>query len=369
MRAELVEEVGRLEEVAREWDELAIAQARPYASPHWLIPWWKAAAPESSRLATVLVYDGPTLAGVAPFFLGRALWGARVAAALGRGASFGVEPLAREGADDEVAGLVARALSESRPAPQLILFEDVPATSRWPVLLAQGWGTARRQRFERAPAASRPAGGYEQWFAARSGHFRKRMRRAARELDERSATFRLATPETLSGDLAAFARLHRARWEGRGGSGVLTAEVERMLADAGRRLGPERFRVWLLELDGRPICAEILLAAGGTSSFWLGGFDPAHAALQPSIQTMLRALEHAFALGDDRVDLGLGGQDFKYRLADVDAEVASFALVGQGPTSIPANVRLSLSRLRHAAADTRLAEPVRALRRRLRARR
>ena len=364
MRAELVEDAGGLEEVAREWDELAIARARPYATPHWLIPWWEAAAPASSRLRTVLVHEGSRLVGVAPFLLTRDLWGARVLALLGRGASTGVEPLAADGAEEEVAALVAPALAESRPAPQLVLLDTIPAESPWPSLLAASWpGVARLESSEPAPIVLRPAGGYEEWFAGRSGHFRKRMRRAAKELDERGASFRLADPETLADDLAAFARLHRARWQERGGTGVLTSEVERMLARAGPRLGPERFRLWLLELDGSPVCAEIVLAAGGRSTFWLGGFEPAYAKLQPSIQTMLRAIEQAFALGDDRVDLGLGGQEFKYRLADTDEDLASFAVVGRGPASVPARVRLSAARLRRSAAESSLARPVRALRR------
>ena len=191
------------------------------------------------------------------------------------------------------------------------------------------------------------------------------MRRAARDLEERGATFRLADAETLADDLGAFARLHRARWEERGGTAVLTAGVERMLAAAGPRLGPERFRLWLLELEGRPVCAEIVLAAGGRATFWLGGFEPEFARLQPSIQTMLRAIEQAFELGDDSVDLGLGGQEFKYRLADGVEDLASFAVVGRGAASVPARVRLSGARLRRAAAGSRLAKPLRALRHRL----
>ncbi|HEX2291891.1 MAG TPA: GNAT family N-acetyltransferase [Gaiellaceae bacterium] len=358
MRAELVEDAGRLEGVAREWDELAVAGARPYASPHWLLPWWQALAPPGARLATVVVRDREAVAGIAPFFVERRGLGAR-AVALGRGVSAGVEPLAREGAEDEVARLAAAALADAAP----VLFLDaVPAGSRWPGLLAAAWpGAARLQRTVPAPVTARPEGGYEAWFAARSGHFRKRMRRAARELDERGAAFRLAGPDTFERDLEAFARLHEARWAARGGSSVLTAGVEPMLLAAARRLGPERFRLWLLELEGRPVCAEILVAAGGTASFWLGGFEPEHAALQPSLQTMLHAIEHAFRAGDGRIDLGEGGQEFKYRLADGERELAWFAVVGRGARTLPAKAELAAGRLRRAAARTPLGD----LRRRL----
>lgn len=369
MRAELVEDVGRLEEVAQEWDELAVSRARPYASPHWLIPWWEAAAPPQARLRTIVFREGDALAGIAPFFVGRDLWGARVAAPLGRGVSARVEPLARDGFEAEVGALTARVIADTDPAPDLLLLDAVPSSSPWVGLLAKGWpGSARVQQSVPAPVVFRPPGGYDGWFADRSSHFRKRMRRAARELTDLGASFRLADPETLTEDLDAFARLHRARWADRGGSGVLTEGVERMLQTAARRLGPTRFRLWVLELDGRPVGAEILIAAGGTASFWLGGFEPARASLQPSVQTMLHAIEHAFELGDGHVDLGEGGQDFKYRLADGEETLAWFAVVGRGPRSVPAHGRLVARRLRRALAGSPLATPARALRRRLRQR-
>jgi CelD/BcsL family acetyltransferase involved in cellulose biosynthesis len=356
MRAELLEDVGRLEEIASEWDELAVAAGRPYASPHWLIPWWESAAPDGARLRTVVVRDDQALVCVAPFLVGRGLWGARIATPLGRGVSARVEPLARDGYARGSAGLIARTLAESRPAPGLLMLEAVPASSMWAPLLAESWpGSARLERSAPAPIVHRPPGGYAEWFAARSGHFRKRMRRATRELEERGASFRLAGSETFSRDLEAFARLHRARWSGRGGSGILTESVERMVTSAAERLGENRFRIWVLELDGRPVAVEILVAAGGTATFWLGGFEAEHGRLQPSIQIMLRAIEHAFEVGDDVVDLGEGGQDFKYRLADGEEELAWFAIVGRGAGALPIRGRLAAMRVRRKLAGNPLA--------------
>jgi hypothetical protein len=48
----------------------------------------------------------------------------------------------------------------------------------------------------------------------------------------------------------------------------------------------------------------------------LGGFDDAWASHQPALQTLVAAAEHAWSVGDRRLDLGAGGQAYKYRLAD-----------------------------------------------------
>ena len=54
--------------------------------------------------------------------------------------------------------------------------------------------------------------------------------------------------------------------------------------------------------------------------------------MKPSMQTLLAAVEEGFARQDIRVDLGGGGQDYKYRLADGEDLLDSrqLALPGRG---------------------------------------
>ena len=353
MRAELVVDASRLESFREEWDALAEAAGQPYAAPGWLLPWLRHAAPSDAALRTVAVTDEEGLVGIAPLMTDPA----GGYAALGSGACSGVEPLARPGVERPVAEAIAQTLASSEPAPRAVAFEGLSARSPWPGLIAAAWPGAPAEvvldRTERGPFARGDS--YETWFAARTAHFRKRMRRARRELEERGATFRLSGAD----DLDAFAALHRERWADRGGSGVLTPGVEAMLAEVARELGPERFRVWVLEAEGEPVAAEIMIAAGTTSTFWLGGFKETWRSAQPSIQTMLRALEHAFESGDRRIDLGEGGQDFKYRLADGDDELRWTVVVPRGP-----GYRQTRARLRARAARRNVAEflPVRAKR-------
>ena len=324
MRAELVVDASRLESFRTEWDALAEAAGRPYGAPGWLLPWFEHAAPDGAVLRAVVAVDGEGLAGIAPFF-GHP--GGRYEM-LGARACSGVEPLTRPGLERAFAEEIARTLAAADPVPRALAFDGLPSGSPWPGLVAGAWPDGKPtlvvDRAERCPFAA--AGTYDEWFAAKSGHFRKRMRRARRELEERGVSFRLAGVEGLP----AFLSLHSERWADLGGSGVVNPGVERMLPDAARELGPERFRLWLAEAEGEPICAEILVAAGTTSTFWLGGFAAEWASAQPSMQTMLRALEHGFESGDRRVELGEGGQDFKYRLSDGDEELRWTVVVPPG---------------------------------------
>ena len=344
---------------ATAWDVLAVECARPYCSPAWLLPWWRHAAPTGARLRTVVVLDGEELVAIAPLYASRD-GGLDQHRLLGRGASLGVEPLARKGAERESARLIASALVGKSVVLDL---EGIRAASPWPRHLADAWPGGARLRRELslvAPALTLAGSSFEDWLASKSKHFRSQIRRDRRRLDEAGAHFRLAqTQEELAGGLEAFAALHRARWDDRGGSDVLTEGVERMLPEVARELGPSgRLRLWTIEIDGKVIAADVWLAAGGEVSWWLTGFDDAWHAVTPTLQSLVAALEHAWASGDQHVDFGGGDQLLKSRLAE-DEDRLDWLLVvprGQPLTSlrllprevkrrIPAGVRPRLKRL------------------------
>ena len=117
MRAELVEDIEALAAYSNPWDALAVECARPYCCPAWLLPWWRHAAPVGARLRTVVVLDGEQLVAIAPLYASRGV-GLDIHRLLGRGASLGVEPLAREGAEEESARLIASALAGSLRRPR-----------------------------------------------------------------------------------------------------------------------------------------------------------------------------------------------------------------------------------------------------------
>ena len=125
-------------------------------------------------------------------------------------------------------------LAVSANAPDVVCFDGIDDRSRWPGDLAGVWPggpAAILTRYE-SPMSSlslRGEAGFSSWFAGKSRNFRKDLRRDWRRFQHRGGRVRMVTPETLERDLCAFARLHRARWDNRGGSVFLSRAVERML--------------------------------------------------------------------------------------------------------------------------------------------
>jgi CelD/BcsL family acetyltransferase involved in cellulose biosynthesis len=333
MDAEIVREASVLEDIHEEWDRLAVAAARPYCAPAWMLAWWRHVAPPDAELCAVVVRAAGDVVGIAPFFGARrrnlSRW-----RLLGSGTSSRREPLCRRGLELEAAAAFARAIAESESGPDLLVLEDVPADSPWPGLLAAAWpGRPAWSRVDwttQAPTLDLRGKTYDAWFASKSSSFRKQMRRVGRQLEDRGGSCRLSEPGEVPADLRAFAALHHARWQSRGGSQALDSRVEAMLLDVAKALSPSRFRLWSTDVSGRTISSQLFLAAGGEVAYWLGGFDDAWAPQQPAMQTILAAIEDALARGDARLDLGPGSAAYKDRFADGEDLLQTVTLVPRG---------------------------------------
>lgn len=340
--------------VETEWDALAVSLGKPYCAPAWMLAWWEHVAPPGARLRIVVVRDLGELVGIAPFLEDRGPGGTKRWRLLGSGTSARLQPLATAEHTLTLAGALADAAVEG-PA-DLVMFAGSERGSAWPQMVLDLWPAGRAPWMHEdesmaAPYLTLDGTTYEGWMASRSRSLRKQMSRVRRQLDGAGAVFKLAHSEQETDRaLAAFAKLHRRRWRDKGGSGVLTREVEAMLRTCARRLPEPRFRVWTLEVDEDPIGAAVFVGAGGELAYWLGGFADEWGVYQPSLQVLLRAIEHAWSVGDQRVDLGAGGQDYKYRFADGEDDVAWTTLVPRTRSYVftrarlaPAHLRLTLS--------------------------
>ena len=344
------------------WDDLAVRTERPFCSPAWMLTWWRYAAPAGGRLRVIVAREGPRLVGVAPLFVVRGRGRPSRYRVLGAGTGMRAEPLAHPGEEARAGAAFARALGAASPRPGLILFEGVPTSSPWPRLLAAAlpghrgpWTHVDVTR--PAPTLRLTGRTFDEWLAGQSRNFRGQMRRARRQLDEAGAVIRVADSEGvgMERDIRAFARLHHARWDWRGGSAVLDARIERMLVEAASRLGPLRFRLWLIEVEGLAISAHLFVCAGGEVAYWLGGFDEAWARQRPAMVALLRSVEHAFASGDHRVDFGGGDQPYKYRFADGEDLLAWVTLVPRDRRYLAARAGL-LPRQAYRMLSDRLSE-------------
>jgi len=319
---ETIDDLGAAEALAPAWDELAVSCSLPLCAPGWMLAWWRHLAPPESMLRILAVRDGTRLLAIAPWFVQTGDAGRVDLRFLGAEYSDRVDILCVPGCEREVAQALRTALRGLSPRPHLIAFEAVPIGSRWTRRIAAGWsGHARFGRYRNssypAPAVTLPSGAPEEWLAARSSNFRGQMGRLRRRLErEGGAVRQISDPDEVEHALVALLAMHGDRWEDRAPSHLTRPGVAEMLRDAASALGPDRLRLWAAEIGAETISVQLFLAAGGEVKYWNGGWSEEHAALKPSMLTILAALQDAISRGERRLDLGAGTHAYKLRFAD-----------------------------------------------------
>jgi CelD/BcsL family acetyltransferase involved in cellulose biosynthesis len=112
-------------------------------------------------------------------------------------------------------------------------------------------------------------------------------------------------------------------------------------------------RIWTLEAGGGAVSAQVFLVADGEVAYWNGGYDREWSKLRPGFETIIRAIEHAFAEGDRRLDLGGGATGYKLRMTGHDDPIRSVLLLTGGRDRPLRRAQLlpqQLDRLAHHAA-------------------
>jgi CelD/BcsL family acetyltransferase involved in cellulose biosynthesis len=354
--AEIITDLARLGELGPDWERLAIASKRPMSSPAWMLGWLQHLAPVTASARVVAIHEGGELVGVAPFFVTEKRRG-RIDYRLLGNAFPRAAPLAVAGREPEVAAATCRALATASPRPDIVALENTSPPSLWDSLLRDGWPgrlrpVTRRYLIQASPVVSLLEESFEAWLGGKSSNFRSQMRRLRRQFTERGGVARTSTTQTLEADVELFRELHAGRWEGRGTSSIVAKgdRMGAMLNDVGRaHIESGRFRLWILELDGTPISAQLFAEAGGEVLYFNGGWDERFAKLKPAMLGILDAIEEAFARGDERIDLAPGAQPYKLRLADDDDPVTWTILMVPGPR-LPLTAARSARMLAEVAA-------------------
>jgi CelD/BcsL family acetyltransferase involved in cellulose biosynthesis len=371
MRATVIDDPGRLEELRVPWERLAIASRLPYCLPAWALAWWRHAAPAGAALRAVVVFDDDELAGLAPFFIDPRERPA-VYRLLGSPICARVEPLARRDKEPEVAAAIAESLGSTVPKPGAVALRRLVAGSAWPERLADRWPgrrpTLTRKPADRAPSVDLRERSADRWLPSLSPNLRSQIRRARRALSRHGARIVVAEPYEMEAQIAVFARLHLRRIAPRGRSDALLPGVEEMLCEACRELARGgRVRLWTVRVGEDTISSQLFVAAGGQVSFWLGAFDDDWSRCSPGLVALMAAIEDAIERGDSEIDLGPGVQEYKQRISDGVSPLESIELYPRGRGHARARARSAPAAARRALSR-RLPDPVRARYRRLRGR-
>ena len=363
---EIIDDPHDARRLAPAWDALAVRQAVPLCAPGWMLSWWENLRPAGAELRLLAAREGSELVALAPWFVMAGPDGRTDMRFLGAELSDRVDVLCEPGREDEAAAALRAAIARVRPAPDLVAFEAVPAASRWTRRLAGG-GTGRLRlgtyltSVRPAPTVTLPQGPPEQWLAGRSSNFRGQMGRMRRKLAKQGGAVRqIVDPAEMRMAVAALLDLHAARWEDRAPSGLTGPGVRQLLEQAAADLGPDRLRLWAAEIEGELISVQLFHAAGGEIKYWNGGWSEEHAALKPTMLTILAALEDGIARGERRLDLGAGTHPYKMRFADGDDPLAWGGLVVRNRRWPRTAAELAPSNARRRAKSLvqRLPEPI-----------
>ena len=310
-RAQEIASLAALERLRPEWEALwaQVPDATPFQHPAWLLPWWRHVG--RGALAGVAVRSAASeLVALVPWYVhadGELF-------PLGIATTDDLSPLVRPGWHAQVVACIAAQLA-ARSDFARIFCPQQRAGSPWLELpCPRGWLQ------EVAACDPHPVLDLREPLAvpkAMRDNVRHGRSRAARAGEIACET---AGAQQVPEFLAALEGLHARRWATRGESGVLQDEAVRAMH---REAAPQLqaaglLRLHALRLDGAIIAVLHCLAHAGRVHYYIGGFDPAHAAISPGTLLIAHAIDAARAEGAIHFDFLRGQEAYKYRWGAVD---------------------------------------------------
>jgi CelD/BcsL family acetyltransferase involved in cellulose biosynthesis len=303
-RPEAVDAFGSLD---GEWDELAERSGSIFATASWSRLWWAHFGGEHELLLHAARSPDGSLAAVLPLYAWRRRL-PRVIRFLGHGPGDELGPVHGRGGQIAAAHALATTLEELDW--DVFFGEQLPGGEGWHELLG-----GRKWRREASPSL-RLSATWDEYLAARSRNFRDQLRRRDAGIHREGAVVtRLADEATLDRDLDALFALHRARW---GSTRTDFGDTPFHRDVAREAVGRGWLRLWLLELDGRPIAAWHGFQVGTVCTYYQAGRDPAFDRHSVGFVLMSHSIRSAIAEGAKEYRFGRGDEAFKSRFSSDD---------------------------------------------------
>ena len=315
-RVEVVREGSQFAGMRAEWDALLDASdAGIFNSWEWLYSWYRwLGADRALRILTARDADG-ALVGLLPLGLetrrvaGRRL---RRLAFLGEthvGSDY-LDVVARRGDEQGVTTAFAAALHERRGEWDVLDLLDFDAESPTLAILRAAFTAPAftAQLTERAICPYEPFHPGETWpvFLRRTRR-RENFQRRRKWLEAQPA-YRIEKaedPADLDGALAAFLRLHAARWADDGGSEAITnRRVEAFHRDATRLLAERgQLCLYTMRVGDAAVASVYGIIHHDTFIYYLSGYDPAWGSKSVGLVLVGETFH-------DSLERGLGTYDF-----------------------------------------------------------
>jgi CelD/BcsL family acetyltransferase involved in cellulose biosynthesis len=315
LHAEIVRDAGSLGALAPQWWELwqNSPSATPFQSPAWLIAWWRRFGP--GDLATIAVWRGSRLTGLAPFYLERGARGDRL---LPLGISLSdyldllVEPIGHE--------LVEAAILEAARSLDWRTWELEEAAPHSRALRLRCPDGLTLSSAEQSACPVIELTGSADLAGCVPGKRRRQLRRSLARAAERGAIAIVPAETRPIHFLHELFRLHAACWRARREGGVLTDPgVREFLADALPALAARRLaRCYLVEIGGAVTGAYLGFLDRGRAYAYLGGFDPDFADASPGSILIGHAISEAIREGAAEFHFLRGREAYKYQWGALD---------------------------------------------------
>jgi len=197
----------------------------------------------------------------------------------------------------------------------------------------------RREGF---PLLHLPNESWDEFLAKRSSNFRDQVRRRERRLKRSHVlTYRLTDAPRLNSDMELLFRLHKDRWQGHS-SGALSSRRQDFHCEFARlALDHHWLRLWVMELDNRPVAVWYGFRYKGIEWYYQGGWDPAFRAESVGFVLLCHTIRAALQDGAKAYWFLRGGEPYKARFADEDPGTET-VVIPHGPIG-----QIAVGALRH----------------------
>lgn len=305
MPADVITSYDELAALAPQWEALwrRSADATPFQSPQWLLPWFRHFG-SGGELTCIVNRNNDELTTLAPLYVLRDD-DESLGMLLGSGISDYCDLLGdAAGVFESLREINCQMwdLQQLRPTSPLVA-----------AALPDGWSDMVSDH-DACPVLSIEGAG-AQLENLISTHFRKKIRYYRRAM-ARGGSVRVdaATAENLDELLDALFVLHAKRWQQRGLPGVLAdettqqfhREVARGLLDAGA------LRMYATRIDDRVAAVFYGFAHARTVYYYLSGYEPALEKLSVGTLIVAHAIEEAVRDGAVMFDFLRGAEEYKY---------------------------------------------------------
>jgi CelD/BcsL family acetyltransferase involved in cellulose biosynthesis len=326
------------------WSRLAEASGNIFSTWEWNLLWWQHFGRRRRLLLGVCRDAAGSIAAIVPLYVWRRR-PLRVLRFVGHGHGDLLGPVCAHAEHKQAVEALRLALER---VPHDVFVGD------W-LLGDEDWSAALGGRILREggyPILHFDVSTWDEYLAARGRKFRKTIRSEKRRLErEHDARFRMTGDAgTLERDLDALFALHEARFGDHEGCYFCGSNEPFHRAFAKRALERGWLRLWLLDLDGKPVAAEYGFRFGDRYFAYQVGRDPAWD--RASVGSVLEAYSIRAALdeGVREYRFLLGNEPYKYRFATEDPELETVGVPGSGVGRLAVNAVAASRHLRPLAA-------------------